>query len=169
MSQRANAKSKAWNGKHHIPHSFQIGDQFWLHLKKECFTGPHRKLKPLRYSPYNILKQIRENTFQLDIPAYLGLHPVFIVDLLWPYHAPLLEQNDLHTIDPEEIHLDVQEPLICDTIVGRCIHHIRTKSIPLFQVAKFGQLPTEWKWYSANEVVDKFPHLNEYTMDTIFS
>ena len=47
MLQRANAKSKARHDKHHIPHSFQIGDQLWLHLKKERFTSPYRKLKPL--------------------------------------------------------------------------------------------------------------------------
>ena len=75
-------------------------------------------MKPLRYGPYNILKQIGEKAFQLDIPAYLGLHPIFNVDLLQPYHAPLLEQNDLQIAKPKDIHPDVQEPLICDTIVG---------------------------------------------------
>ena len=95
-----------------------------------------QKDDPLRYGPCIILKQIGENTFQLDILACLGLHPVFNVDLLRPYHAPLLEQNDLHTTEPEYIHPDVQEPLLCDTVVGGCIRHIRKNSIPLFQVAK---------------------------------
>ena len=56
MLQRANAKAKDRHDKHRIPHSFQIGDQFWLHLKKECFTGPYKNIKPLQYGPYNILK-----------------------------------------------------------------------------------------------------------------
>ena len=89
MSQRANAKAKARHDKHRIPHSFQIGDQVWLHLNR--FTGSYRRMKPLRYGPYSILKHIGENDFQLDIPACLGLHLVFNVDLLGPYHAPLLE------------------------------------------------------------------------------
>ena len=126
-------------------------------------------MKHLRYGPYNILKQIGENTFQLDIPACLGLHPVFNVDLLRPYHAPLLEQNDLQTTELEDIHPDVQEPLLCDTIVGRCTCHTRMKSIPMFQVAKYRQLPVQGKWYSATEAANKFPHLNEYTMETIVS
>ena len=75
-------------------------------------------MKSLRYGPYNILKQIGENAFQLDVPACLGLHPVFNVDLIRPYHAPLLEHNDLQTTELEDIHPDVQEPIICDTIVG---------------------------------------------------
>ena len=100
MFQRENTKAKARHDKHHIPHSFQIGDQVWLHLKKERFTGPYRNMKPLRYVPYSILKHIGENTFQLDIPLFLGLHPVFNVDLLQPYHAPLLEQNNLQMTEP---------------------------------------------------------------------
>ena len=102
MLQQDNLKAKARHDKHRIPHSFQIGDHVWLHLKKERFTCPYRNMKPLRYGPYgnmkpflygpySILKQIGENDFQLDIPACLGLHMVFNVDLLRPYHAPLLE------------------------------------------------------------------------------
>ena len=63
MLQLLNEKSKARHDKNCIPHSFQIGDQVWLHLKKERFTGPHNKLKPLRYGPYSIFKQIGENYF----------------------------------------------------------------------------------------------------------
>ena len=42
-------------------------------------------------------------------------------------------------------------------------------SIPLFQVAKVGQIPTQGKWYSATEVANKFHCLNEYLMETIVS
>ena len=126
-------------------------------------------MKPLRYGPYSILKQIGENSFQLDIPAWLGLHPIFNVDLLRPYPAPLLEQNDLQIAEPEDIHPDVQEPVLCDTIVGRCMRHTRTNSIPLFQVAKAEQFPVQGKWYSTTEITNKFPHLNEHTMETIVS
>ena len=74
---------------------FKFGDQVWLHLKKECFTGPYQKMKPLRYGPYSILKQIGEKYFELDIPGCLGIRRIFNVDILLPYHAPLLEQNEL--------------------------------------------------------------------------
>ena len=56
MLQWANAKAKAWHDKHRIRHSFQIKDHVWLHLKKDRFTGPYRKMKPLWYGPYIILK-----------------------------------------------------------------------------------------------------------------
>ena len=63
MLQRENAKAKAQHDKNRIPHSFQNGDQVWLHLKKERLTSPYKKMKPLRYGPYNILKYIGENYF----------------------------------------------------------------------------------------------------------
>ena len=71
-------------------------------------------MKPLRYGPYSIFKQIVYNYFYLEIPACLGLHLVFNVDLLQPYHAPLLEHNELHRTEPKEIHPYVQKPLLCD-------------------------------------------------------
>ena len=107
-------------------------------------------MKPLRYASYNILKQIEENYFYLDIPTCLCLHLVFNVDLLQPYHVPLLEHNELQTREPKDIHPYVQKPLLCDTIVGRRICLTRTNSIPLFQVAKAGQLLMQEKWYPDN-------------------
>jgi hypothetical protein len=68
-----------------------MGDKFWLHLPKEHLTGPHRKLCPLHYGPYTINKAMGNNDFELNIPPFLGLHPVFNVDLLRPYFPPLLD------------------------------------------------------------------------------
>ena len=81
----------------------------------------------------------------------------------------MLEQKYLQTVEPEEIHPDVQEPLLHDTIVGRRIRHTRTNSIPLFQEVKAGQILAQGKWYCSTEVANKFPHLNEYKMETIIS
>ena len=44
---RANAKYKKFHDQHRVPHNFQVGDKVWLHLQKEHFTRPHRKLRPL--------------------------------------------------------------------------------------------------------------------------
>ena len=55
MLQWANEKAKARHDKHHIPYSLEIGYHVLL-LLKEWFNDPYKKLKPLRYGPYNILK-----------------------------------------------------------------------------------------------------------------
>jgi hypothetical protein len=47
--QKSNNKYKQHNDQHWVPHKFQVGENFWLHLQKERLTGPHRKLGPLRY------------------------------------------------------------------------------------------------------------------------
>jgi hypothetical protein len=47
--QKSNDKYKQRHDQHRVPHKFQVGDKVWLHLQKECLTGPHRKLHPLHY------------------------------------------------------------------------------------------------------------------------
>ena len=49
------------------------------------------KAHPIRYGPYTIKKQVGENAFELDLPQFLGIHPIFNVELLRPYFPPLLD------------------------------------------------------------------------------
>ena len=48
-------------------------------------TRPCNKLDYQRLGPYLITKQINEVPFQLDLPPYICLHPVFHVSRLEPY------------------------------------------------------------------------------------
>jgi hypothetical protein len=80
--QKSNAKYKQLHDQHQVSHKFQVGDKVWLHLQKERLTGPHRKLRPLYYGPYTITKNVGDNAFELNIPPFLGMHPVFNVSLL---------------------------------------------------------------------------------------
>jgi hypothetical protein len=90
-----------------VPHKFQVGDKVWLHLQKERLIGPHRKLRPLRYGLYTITKAMGDNAFELNIPPFLGLHPVFNVDLLRPYFPPLLDTSEVaEQLTPTELNLD---------------------------------------------------------------
>jgi hypothetical protein len=89
--QKSNNKYKQHNDQHRVPHKFQVGKNFWLHFQKERLTGPHRKLGPLRYGMYTITKDVGDNSFELNIPPFLGMHPVFNMDLLRPYFPPLLD------------------------------------------------------------------------------
>ena len=87
-----------------------MGDKVWLHLQKECLTGLHYKLRPLRYGPYTITKAVGKNAFELSIPPFLGLHPMFNVDRLRPYFPPLLDTSDMAVqLTPIELNLDYME------------------------------------------------------------
>ena len=91
--ENANTKYNQRHDQHRVPHKFQLGNKVWLHLQKERLIGTHRKLHPLRYGPYTIAKVDRDNAFKLIIPPFLGMHPVFNVELLRPYFAPLLDTS----------------------------------------------------------------------------
>jgi hypothetical protein len=93
--QKSNAKYKQRHEKHRVPHRFQVGDKVWLDLKKEHLTGPHQKLRPLRYGPYTITKAVGSNDFEINTPPFLGLHSIFNVDLLQPYFPPLLDTFEI--------------------------------------------------------------------------
>ena len=104
---KANAKYKQRHDQHRVPHNFQVGGKVWLHLQKEHLTGPHCKLRPLRYGLYTITKAIGNNAFELSIPPFLGLHPVFNVDCLRPYFPPLLDTSDIaEQLKPTELNPD---------------------------------------------------------------
>jgi hypothetical protein len=78
-----------------MPHQFQVGEKVWLHLQKELLTGPHREIYPLHFGPYTITKVVGDNSFELNIPPFLALHPVFNVDLLRPYFPPLMDTSEI--------------------------------------------------------------------------
>jgi hypothetical protein len=116
--QKSNAKYKKRHDKHRVPHQFQVGDKVWLHLQKEHLTGPHRKLLPLRYGPYTITKVVGSNSFELNTPPFLGLHPVFNVDLLQPYFPPLLDTYEIiEQLTPTDLNPDCMEQASTDQIV----------------------------------------------------
>ena len=101
-----------------MQHNFQVGAKVWLHLQKERLTRPHRKLRPLRYGPYTITKAVGDNAFKLSIRPFLGLHPVFNVDLLRPYFPPLLDTSDVaEQLTPTELNPDCMEQATNDRIM----------------------------------------------------
>jgi hypothetical protein len=115
---RDNAKYKQRHDQHQVPHNFQVGDKVWLHLQKERLVGPYCKILHLRYGPYTITKVVGDNSFELGIPPFLGLHPVFNVDRLRPYFPPLLDTSDMaEQLTPTELNPDCMEQATTDRIM----------------------------------------------------
>jgi hypothetical protein len=145
---------------HRVPHKFQVGDKVWLHLQKERLTGPHRKLRPLRYGSYTITKAVGDNAFELNIPPFLGLHPVFNVDLLRPYFPPLLDTSEIaEQLTPTELNPDCIQQASSDQIVDKQVKGTRQQRIQLYRVVKAGQLLHQGKWLTRGQIQQKFPHL----------
>ena len=56
-----------------------------------------------------------DNVFELSIPLFLGLHPVFNVDLLRPYFPPLLDTSEVaEQLTPTELNPEFLEQATVD-------------------------------------------------------
>jgi hypothetical protein len=145
--QKSNSKYKKLHDQHRVPHKFQVGDKVWLHLQKEHLTGPHQKLLPLCYGSYTITKVVGDNNFELNIPPFLGLHPVFNVALLRPYFPPLLDTSEIaEKLTPTELNPDCMQQESSDHIVDTQIKGTRQQRIQLYRVVKAGKLLHQGKW-----------------------
>ena len=92
----------------------------------ERLARPHRKIHPLQYGPYTITKAVRDNAFELSIPPFLGLHPIFNVDHLRPYFPPLLDTSDVaEQLTPTELNPDCMEQATTDRIMDTQIKNTR--------------------------------------------
>jgi hypothetical protein len=84
---------------------------------------------------------VGDNSFELNIPPFLGLHPVFNVDLLRPYFPPLFDTSEVEEqLNPIELNLEYIQKASTDHIVDTQIKGTQQQRIQLYQVVKIGQL-----------------------------
>ena len=113
-----------------------------------------------------------DNAFELSIPPFLGLHPVFNVDRLRPYFPPLLDTSDIaEQLQPTELNPDCMEQAATDRIMDTQIKNTRQQNIQLYRVVKAGQLLQQGKWFTRDQAQQIFTHIMEalHTMGTISS
>jgi hypothetical protein len=90
---------------------------------------------------YTITKAVGENSFEICIPPFLGLHPVFNVDCLQPYFPPLLDTSDMaEQLTPIELNPNCMEQDTTDRIMETQIKNIHQQRIHLYRVVKADQL-----------------------------
>jgi hypothetical protein len=100
------------------------------------------------------------NVFELNTPPFLGLHPVFNVDLLWPYFLPLLDTSEIaEQLTPTNLNPDYIEQASTDQIVDTQVKGTCQQWIHLYQLVKVGQLLHQGKWLTRGQIQHKFPHL----------
>jgi hypothetical protein len=80
-------KYKTRHDKHRIDHSFHVGDEFWIYIRKERLKGEGKKLKPIRYGPFKILEK------------YMQMYAVVNVENLRLYEPPLIDDQGEHVHD----------------------------------------------------------------------
>ena len=82
------------------PPPYAIGDKAWLSTKNLKTTRPTKKFSERRLGPFTITQIISKLAVKLELPTYLnGIHPVFHVSLLEPFH-PDDTPNRVHEPPP---------------------------------------------------------------------
>jgi hypothetical protein len=79
----AQQQQKRFADKHRRTHDIRVGSYVWLNRKNIKTTRPLQKLDYKKYGPFEVIKEINENAFQLKLPPALSrIHDVFHVSLL---------------------------------------------------------------------------------------
>ncbi|KAE8260696.1 hypothetical protein A4X09_0g7746 [Tilletia walkeri] len=86
---KAQAHQKDYADKRRMDLNFNIGDYVLLSTEHIKTTRPSKKLDFRRAGPFKILSKVGKVSYKLDLPSSMsGLHPVFHISLLEPYHDP---------------------------------------------------------------------------------
>jgi succinate dehydrogenase/fumarate reductase flavoprotein subunit len=69
-----------------VTSQYKQGEQVWLEATHLKIRHQKTKLKPKRYGPFKIIKEISPVAYQLKLPVAWGIHDGFHASLLLPYH-----------------------------------------------------------------------------------
>jgi hypothetical protein len=103
---------------------------------------------------------VGSNDFDLNTPPFLGLHPMFNVDLLRPYFPPLLDTSEIvEQITPIDIKPNYMEPASIDQIMNTEVKGTHQQRIQLYQVVKVENLLHQGNGLTWGQIQQNFPHL----------
>ena len=159
--EKSQDKYKVRHDKHRTNHKFKVGDSVWLHINKERLTGEGKKLKPIRYGPFQILEKIGNNAFRLDLPPYMQIYSVVNVENLRLYEPPMIVDHDDSNIMPsiDDFAPEYLDELQEDIILDRKVRTSRRGDIEYLRVGFKGMHPNKAKWMETGKVREKYPHL----------
>ncbi|GKE35817.1 hypothetical protein Tco_1455139, partial [Tanacetum coccineum] len=122
--------------------------------------GDGKKLKPIRYGPFRILKKIGENACKLELLAYLELYSVVNVDKLKLFEPSMLDDELGESLPSVNDLVTEQDAVLAeDTIVERKTSSTRRGERKSYRIGKKGQRPSASKWFSKEVGEAQFPHL----------
>jgi hypothetical protein len=67
------------------------GSQVWLDAKNLSTTAPSKKLADKQLGPFRVVQKLSDLNYKLDLPSTLPIHPVFHINLLYPYKTDPIE------------------------------------------------------------------------------
>jgi hypothetical protein len=129
-------------------------------MNKKRLQGPGKKIKGLRYDPFEVLEKVKNNTYILFVHTYMCIYLVVNVDNLKVYDPSLLDLEEDRVLPSiEDLALDAQTMLPKDIVLQKRYRTTIQGQHDLWHIGLKGQLLRKEKWYSREKVEEKFPHL----------
>ena len=158
--EKIQTKYKARHDMHQVYHQFQVGDRVWLHITKERMKCEGKRLKPIRYGPFEILEKIGTNAFRLNLTPYMQIYSVVNVENLKLYEPPMIMDEEIimqiPSVDdmaPEYMH-ELQDYVILD----RNVRTSQRGNAEYLRVGMKGMHPSKARWMEIGKVRE-LPHL----------
>ncbi|XP_038973019.1 uncharacterized protein LOC120105044 [Phoenix dactylifera] len=127
---------------------------------EQQLKGEGKKLKPIRYGPFKILRKIGDNAYQLELPVYMEMYSVVNIEKLKPFEPSMLDDEPGETLPTVEDLVTAQETVLAeDAILERKTTTTRRGTRESFRVGRKGQRPSAAKWFSKETGQSQFPHL----------
>lgn len=121
--------------------------------------GYGKKIKDLRYGPFEILKNLGGNAYRLYLPQYMHIYSVVNVDNLKLYPS-MVDQEEEHVLPSlEDLTQYSQEKSVEYVVFQKRSTTIRQGQHDLWQIGLKGQLLGKAKWYTREKVEKTFPCL----------
>ena len=92
-----------------------------MHIRKERMQKEGKNRKPIHHGPFKIIKQVGNNAFQLDLPSYMQMYSIVIVENLCLYEPLFIDDrgSDVQLPSIEYFSPEFLDELKEDTILDR--------------------------------------------------
>ena len=119
---------------------YSVGDRVLLSTKHLALKGVSGKLKPRFVGPFRVVQLVGDNAVKLDLPAAMGVHPVFNISLVKLYLGSQLQ--------PAPVEVEGQEEYEIDAIMG----HRKVRGGMQYLVSWKGYDESENMWLPESEL-----------------
>jgi hypothetical protein len=116
---------------------FAVGDKVWLRAVNIKTQRPSKKLDWKKLGPFKIIERIGTQSYRLELPQSLKLHPVFHVAVLEPFYANPF--RDRAQPPPPPIVVDSQTEYEVESILDSRLFRRRLQYL------------VKWKGYDVSE------------------
>ena len=156
---RASDRQASYANLKRTPRSFGVGDRVFLRVKPKRSSlklGKCRKLAYRYCGPFEVLRRIGEQSYELHLPPRLHVHNVFHVSLLKEYVS-----DPLHVLRDEDAVLVNQEEfqMVPEQVLQTRERKLRHRTIRDVLVQWKGYPIEDASWEDWDRLITQFPHL----------